>query len=47
VHIDGRTYQELADATGIPVATWRTRTYHALRALRRHLARSEDQDDEL
>ena len=44
VHIEGRTYRELADATGVPVATWRTRAYHALRALRRHLEETEDPD---
>lgn len=44
IHLHGRTYQELSDATGIPVATWRTRTYHALRALRRHLEETEESD---
>ncbi|MDN3495242.1 sigma-70 family RNA polymerase sigma factor [Planococcus sp. APC 4015] len=44
VHIHGRTYQELSDATGVPVATWRTRAYHALRAMRGYLEGSEDPD---
>ena len=44
IHLHGRTYQELADATGVPVATWRTRTYHALRALRTHLEETEEPD---
>lgn len=44
VHIEGRSYQELSDATGVPVATWRTRAYHALRALRGHLEGTEGQD---
>lgn len=44
VHVEGRTYQELSDATGVPVATWRTRAYHALRALRGYLEESEETD---
>ncbi len=44
VHVEGRTYQELSDATGVPVATWRTRAYHALRALRGYLEGSEETD---
>lgn len=43
VHVEGRTYQELADATGVPVATWRTRAFHGLRALRRHLQETEEE----
>ncbi|WJL95973.1 sigma-70 family RNA polymerase sigma factor [Microbacterium sp. ET2] len=43
VHVEGRSYQELADATGIPVATWRTRAFHGLRALRRHLQGTEEE----
>lgn len=35
VHLRGRTYEELAARTGVPVATLRTRAYHGLRALRR------------
>ncbi|WP_240606772.1 sigma-70 family RNA polymerase sigma factor [Microbacterium sp. Gd 4-13] len=44
VHLDGRSYQELADATGTPVATLRTRAFHALRALRGHLEGSDEPD---
>ncbi len=44
VHLHGRSYQELADATGVPAATWRTRTFHALRALRTHLGEMEEPD---
>jgi RNA polymerase sigma-70 factor (ECF subfamily) len=44
VHVEGRSYQELADATGTPIATLRTRAYHALRALRGHLEGSEEPD---
>lgn len=44
VHVEGHTYQELADATGVPIATWRTRAYHALRSLRGYLEGSEDSD---
>ncbi|AZC14314.1 sigma-70 family RNA polymerase sigma factor [Microbacterium sp. ABRD28] len=43
VHVEGRSYQELADATGIPVATWRTRAFHGLRALRKHLQETEEE----
>lgn len=42
VQLQGRTYQELADATGVPVATWRTRAYHALRAMRGYLEEESD-----
>lgn len=41
VHLRGHSYQELADATGTPVATLRSRAYHALRALRGHLDGTE------
>lgn len=44
VHLQGRTYQELSDATGVPVATWRTRAYHALRSLRGYLEGTEESD---
>lgn len=44
VHLHGRTYQELSDATGVPVATWRTRAFHALRALRGYLEGTEEPD---
>lgn len=44
VHVQGRTYQELSDATGVPVATWRTRAYHALRAMRGYIEGSEESD---
>jgi RNA polymerase sigma-70 factor (ECF subfamily) len=37
VHLTGLSYQELSTATGVPVATLRTRVFHALRALRTHL----------
>lgn len=35
VHLRGRTYEELAALTGVPVATLRTRAYNGLLALRR------------
>ncbi|WP_237739447.1 sigma-70 family RNA polymerase sigma factor [Microbacterium yannicii] len=44
VHLEGRTYQELAITTGTPIATLRTRAFHALRALRGHLEASEEAD---
>lgn len=43
VHILGRSYQEVSDETGTPVATLRTRTFYALRALRETLASLEEQ----
>lgn len=46
VHLEGRTYGELAEKTGVPVATLRTRAFHALRALRGHLDGSEEPDAE-
>lgn len=47
VHLRGHSYQELAAATGTPVATLRTRAYHALRALRGHLDGTEAPRDPL
>ncbi len=44
IHVHGRSYQELSDATGVPVATWRTRAFHALRALRGYLEGTEEAD---
>jgi RNA polymerase sigma-70 factor, ECF subfamily len=44
VQIEGRSYQELSDATGVPVATWRTRAYYALRELRRRLEETGEED---
>ncbi len=34
VHLEGRTYAELAESTGVAVATLRTRMYYGLRAMR-------------
>lgn len=36
IHLVGMSYAELSGSTGVPVATLRTRTFYALRALRRH-----------
>jgi RNA polymerase sigma-70 factor, ECF subfamily len=44
VHLEGQTYQELSAATGVPMATLRTRAFHALRALRGHLEAPEEDD---
>jgi RNA polymerase sigma-70 factor (ECF subfamily) len=38
IHLRGESYADVAAATGVPVATLRTRTFYALRALRGHLA---------
>lgn len=45
VQLRGGSYAELAEATGIPVATLRTRMFYALRALRDHLEGKEGRDD--
>jgi RNA polymerase sigma-70 factor, ECF subfamily len=37
VHVRGHTYAEVAESTGVPAATLRTRAFHALRALRKRL----------
>nr|WP_255727408.1 MULTISPECIES: sigma-70 family RNA polymerase sigma factor [unclassified Nesterenkonia] len=34
VQLDGRSYQELSEQTGVPVATLRTRMYYGLKSLR-------------
>ena len=36
IHIMGLSHAELADSLGVPVGTMRTRTFYALRALRRY-----------
>ncbi|WP_030483229.1 sigma-70 family RNA polymerase sigma factor [Nocardioides aequoreus] len=41
VKLDGLTYAELAERNGVPVATLRTRAYHALRAMRATLGEEE------
>lgn len=41
VHLTGLTYQEFSDASGVPVATLRTRVFYALRAMRGHLEEVE------
>ncbi len=43
VHLDGATYQEVSERTGVPVATLRTRVFYGLRALRQ-IMREEDHD---
>jgi RNA polymerase sigma-70 factor (ECF subfamily) len=40
IHLRGDTYAEVSAATGVPVATLRTRTFYALKALRAHVAES-------
>ena len=37
VHLDGQSYAELSETSGVPVATLRTRAFYALRALREHI----------
>ncbi len=43
VYIEGRTYQEVADATGIPLGTTKRRLRQALDELRRRLGGGEDE----
>lgn len=43
VHLDGATYAEVADATGVPVPTLRTRMFYGLKALRQIMG-EEDHD---
>ncbi|NQX15669.1 sigma-70 family RNA polymerase sigma factor [Rathayibacter sp. VKM Ac-2857] len=38
IHLRGESYAEVSAATGVAVATLRTRTFYALKALRTHLA---------
>lgn len=45
VHLEGLSYREVSERTGVPVATLRTRVFHALRALRTHLDDQETTDD--
>jgi len=44
IHLRGESYSELSAATGVPVATLRTRAFYALRALRDHLAAPDGTD---
>lgn len=45
IHLVGMSYAELSESSGVPVATLRTRTFHGLRALRRHFEEGEARDD--
>lgn len=42
VHLRGLSYREHSEATGVPVATLRTRVFYGLRALRGHLDEGGD-----
>ncbi|KQQ06357.1 RNA polymerase [Rathayibacter sp. Leaf185] len=46
VHVRGESYAEVSAATGVPVATLRTRAFYALRALREHLADADPTAEE-
>ncbi|MWV51250.1 sigma-70 family RNA polymerase sigma factor [Rathayibacter sp. VKM Ac-2803] len=46
VHVRGESYAEVSATTGVPIATLRTRTFYALRALREHLADAETTAEE-
>ncbi|WP_201276656.1 sigma-70 family RNA polymerase sigma factor [Marisediminicola senii] len=45
IHLNGSTYAELSESTGIPVGTLRSRTFYGLRALRDNLDEKGDQHD--
>jgi len=42
IHLTGESYAEVAERSGVPVATLRTRVYYALRALRGHIDFEEE-----
>lgn len=44
IHVIGLSYAELSRSSGVPVSTLRSRTFHGLRALRRHVTRGEADD---
>lgn len=44
IKLEGLTYAELAARNGVPVATLRTRAFHALRALRADLGNDRETD---
>jgi RNA polymerase sigma-70 factor (ECF subfamily) len=46
IHLRGESYSDLSQATGVPIATLRTRAFYALRALRTHLAEADPTDQE-
>ena len=46
IHLRGESYRDVSAATGVPVATLRTRTFYALRALRGHLEAAEPTPEE-
>ncbi|MDJ0320830.1 RNA polymerase sigma factor [Pseudarthrobacter sp. PS3-L1] len=43
ISLDGLTYQELAERTGVPAPTLRTRMYYGLRALRKAIGEEEEE----
>lgn len=45
IHVIGLNYAELAESIDVPVSTLRSRTFHGLRALRRHVTSAEAEDD--
>jgi len=45
IHLNGESYAEVAERSGVPVATLRTRVYYALRALRGHIDFEEERHD--
>lgn len=45
IHLLGLSYAELSESTDIPVSTLRSRTFHGLRALRRHITPAEADND--
>lgn len=41
IHVVGLNYTELSASTDVPISTLRSRTFHGLRALRRHVSSTE------
>lgn len=45
VHLEGRSYAEVEASSGVPVATLRSRSFYALRAMRNHLTERKGRND--
>ncbi|MCU1405582.1 MAG: polymerase [Glaciihabitans sp.] len=45
IHLNGLSYAEVAEKSGVPVATLRSRSFYALRALRTHLTEMRGTND--
>lgn len=45
IHVIGLNYAELSESIDVPISTLRSRTFHGLRALRRHINSAETADE--